>query len=174
MVLILKMSIRERYDSYGVDSFYLSHADTYSNPHQARVIALLEHLKKEYTFESLCDLACGDGLVTKHLPVSGHAYGVDKYLYDLYAKETGKHCVPIDFKDMINCPFRKSDVVVISYAVDLIPRDIFQAMLYNLAICFKHMVVIRPNKKFIYSDYFSLEHTKLEGQTQMTVYKSIF
>lgn len=161
-------AIRQHYDDIGVSKYYQTHADSYINPHQSRVIKLLSRLTIQPT--SIADIACGNGIITKHLNVP--AYGVDPYMQVQYTNETGNMCLNLTFKQMTYTLLPPADAAVISYAIDLIDDEQLAMLIFQWARQFNYIITIRPNKHSIVSPYITKISHDIENQTQLIVYKS--
>lgn len=142
-------AIRNEYTQMGVGNYYLQNADTYENPHSNFAINCLNQLWNP-AFSTVLDLACGDGLISKHLKNSqfkGTIVGCDKYLSARYMKETGNHCHSFSFEEIANGQhdLPKVDVIVISYALDLIEKSYLNTFMFALSLISDNLIVIRPN-----------------------------
>jgi len=152
------MKITEQYRTLGVQQYYQdpNTQATYENPHQDYVNDCLMNSFYQYFTEdaSVLDLACGNGLVSnllKHCGVSD-IEGADKYMHDRYTEETGFVCYPYSFEDIadFNCIFEKRyDVIICSYAFDLVPESYRQKLLYALSTYTDTLILIRPNSHVI-------------------------
>lgn len=170
-------SIRQEYDLVGVSTYYQTKADQYRNPHERYVICCLDALW-EPSFESVLDFACGDGLITKHLlnrEKNVKITGADKFMGNRYMQETKKQCLNVSFEDIAS--FKEElptvDVVVISYALDLIQESYLQSFLYALSLKCKYLLVIRPNGHELSSPYWTLIKKCKYEKSRGTLYQLI-
>lgn len=169
-------AIRNEYTQMGVGNYYLQHANTYENPHSAFAIDCFNQLWKPQ-FTSVLDLACGDGLISKHLKASqfkGAIVGCDKYLSDRYTKETGNLCHVFSFEDIANGQHTlpKVDVVVISYALDLIEKSYLNNFMFALSLITDHLIVIRPNNHKVEHFSWSVEKDVRCEKARGVLYKT--
>jgi hypothetical protein len=147
------LSIRKEYETLGVDTYYSDNADSYHNPHAVFALTCLDALWNQ-EFKSVLDFACGDGLVSKHLK---NKYpdilvsGCDKFLHERYLHETGNLTFSYSFEDVANglAQLPSVDVIVFSYAIDLVEKSYLNTMLYYLSTISKNLIVIRPNSHIV-------------------------
>lgn len=168
-------SIRENYDSLGVDNYYLNHSNEYSNPHSQSVIDCMEQLYDDKRHLTVLDFACGDGLVSKWIGNRSSIIGCDAFLYERYIQETGNNCLTYSFNDFINFNNNLNyhfDLTVISYALDLCDSSIRPMLLYRLSLISNELLIIRPNKHLIDSPYWTLEKTLHLGKSKASIYVS--
>jgi 2-polyprenyl-3-methyl-5-hydroxy-6-metoxy-1,4-benzoquinol methylase len=152
------MKITEKYRTLGVQEYYqdLNTQATYMNPHQEFVNQCLMDSFFQYCTEStsVLDLACGNGLISNILKSCGvqNIEGSDKYMHDRYTEETGFICHPYSFEDIadFNCIFEnRYDVIICSYAFDLVSESYKQKLLYALSTYSDTLILIRPNSHLI-------------------------
>ncbi len=152
------MKITEQYRTIGVQEYYQDPVTqaTYENPHQDYVTDCLMNSFYQYFTEdaSVLDLACGNGLVSNILKQCGVSdiEGADKYMYDRYTEETGFVCYPYSFEDIanFNCICEKRyDVIICSYAFDLVPESYRKKLLYALSTYADTLILIRPNSHVV-------------------------
>lgn len=159
-------SIRHEYLTKGVDAYYKDNSDDYANPHYTGVIECLKTLR----YQSYCDLACGYGLASQ---VVSPVYGIDKYLFERYTKETGNVCYPYSFRDIAfdySLSIPDAECCVISYAFDIIPNDIRDLFLFRLSLNFKYLVLLRPNRKIENHSNWCFDSLLKIDKTVMTTY----
>lgn len=171
-------SIRKMYDTFGVDNYYLTHQKEYVNPHEKFVRSCLDNLWNA-SWNSVLDFACGSGLITEHLLCKYkdiNILGCDKYMADVYNANVNKKCFPYSFEDVAlnKIPdFPQIDVVVISYALDLIPPSYESNFLYVLSLYAKNLIVIRPNSKRVEPVFWKeVKACKVE-KSKAVLYKSV-
>lgn len=169
-------AIRKMYDEFGVDSYYSQNSDTYENPHSTFALdCIFNQWNKE--FKSVIDLACGDGLVSKFLEshkLAESIIGCDKFLFERYTKETKLPCIQSSFEDIANFKtiLPNVDVIVISYAIDLVPKTYLNKFLYALSCYGKFLLIVRPNNHSINSDFWDeISYYKSE-KSKSFLYKS--
>jgi len=170
--------ITNQYRTIGVDKYYQDHAIDYDNPHKAQVI---ECLKKLYSAkcEKVLDLACGDGLVTKWIKAHFEAdiIGCDKFMADRYKKETGRDCKEFTFQDIANNKSnldKDFNVVICSYAIDLVPQSYMPNLLWQLAQMSERLLIIRPNNHVLDNTFWEVESKAKEGKAKAVLYKRKF
>lgn len=174
----MTLSIRKEYETLGVDTYYSDHAETYHNPHAVFALNCLDQLWKK-DFKSVLDFACGDGLVSKHLAKTQCVDGIvgcDKFMFSRYIKETHNECFQYSFEDISNGAFElpKVDVIVFSYAIDLVGSSYLNTMLYGLSTVSDNLIVIRPNNHVVDHFAWSLHKTvKTEKSRGMLYTKTI-
>lgn len=168
-------AIRLLYNEQGVDGYYSNNTETYKNPHSIFAIECLNN-QWLFDFKSVIDLACGDGLISKHLTHNNMAdtiIGCDKFMHSRYEKETGNKCLKLSFEDIANFKdeLPKTDIIVISYAIDLIPKSYLQQFLFALSLSSNYLLVIRPNKHSINSPYWNEVKYFKSGKSNSFLYK---
>ena len=89
-------SIRYHYEKYGIENFYA--LGIYENPHRLIVQRLAAQRCSHY--ESVLDLACGNGEVTEALPAHVRVIGVDPYLHEEYRRRTNRKTFSYSFDDI--------------------------------------------------------------------------
>jgi ubiquinone/menaquinone biosynthesis C-methylase UbiE len=170
-------SIRQQYEQCGVDSYYLEHGGGYENPHAQDVVKCLRYFYSKEKHMKVLDFACGDGLVSKRIGNQSKIIGCDGYLYERYTKETGNRCHKHTFQDI--CDFNNFiennfDLIVFSYAIDLVESSYIQQLLYRLSTIGKEMLVIRPNKHIIDSPLWSIKEKYNADKSKSALYISLF
>lgn len=169
------ISIRQQYDSIGIQEYYSKHSNDYSNPHYSDVISCLEYHYNKNRHVAVFDFACGDGLVSKWIGNNSYIIGNDCYLKDRYMRETGNGCYGYSFNDFIkfsNAINESFDLTIISYALDLCDKEIVPMLLYRLALISNELLIIRPNKHLLSSPYWLLTDTNKIGKSNSSLYKS--
>lgn len=143
------MSIRAQYEQHGVSGYYSEFSATYENPHQEFVRMLLNRVR-DSRWQTGIDFSCGAGLVTQTWR-SIDFVGVDPFMAERYEAETGRPCLVGSAEDVVNGKIKLpvSDVIVCSYAMDLIPKSYMMALGWLFAEAAENLVVLRPNKKIL-------------------------
>lgn len=144
------MSIREIYDSIGIEAFYSGSAK-YENPHAREVEALLRNNAAALPLESVLDLGCGTGLVTSVLRSLGYSsvIGLDPFRGAEYTTLTGRPCLRMSFKDIVNegLPSQHDfSCIICSFALHLCNRSMLPDLIWRLSERSNKLVVISPTK----------------------------
>jgi len=171
----MSLAIRNEYQTVGVDNYYIDNANTYVNPHSKQALDCLDALWQS-SFTSVLDLACGDGLITKHLKTnrfSGSIVGCDKFLFSRYRKETQCPCFEYSFQDIARQKhdLPMIDLTVISYAIDLVEKSYLDNMLFSLSLVSDYLLIIRPNSHLIDHYSWKLVNSVKMGKARGTIYK---
>lgn len=171
----MSLSIRKEYETLGVDNYYTDNSETYHNPHAIFALNCLEQLWSEQ-FKNVLDFACGDGLASKYLRKNhniDNIIGCDKFMYSRYERETKNTCFQFSFEDIANGNFElpKVDVIVFSYAIDLVKTSYLNNMLYNLSNISESLIVIRPNNHIVEHFSWKLEQTVKVEKSRGMLYK---
>jgi hypothetical protein len=144
--------IRPLYDEHGAEGYYQAFADTYSNPHEAQIRALVSaHFNVLKTTQGVLDFGAGGGEVTRALKDMGAqtCIGCDPFTWALYERQTGCACLRHSFADII----RGADLggpygcVVASFSMHLCPeKDLFSLTdaLFGVA---QQIAIITPHKR---------------------------
>ncbi len=172
----MSKAIRQLYDSQGVEGYYSSNIENYENPHSKFAIDCLSN-QWQSNFKSVIDFACGDGLISKYLAFNQMAVnisGCDKFMASRYISETGFHCVEASFEDIANFKINlpKVDVIVISYAIDLVQPSYLKKLLYALSCYADNLLVIRPNNHTISSDFWEEVSYFKSGKAKSFLYSA--
>lgn len=142
------MSIRSKYEKYGVENYYKSTQD-YVNEHEHYVKQLIIGNHKTLPLSSVLDLSAGTGLVTTTLQSLGYynIEGTDPFLYKQYTEKTGCVCYPYDFKCVVQNGIGKTySCIICSFALHLCEKSLLPGLLYRLSECTDTLVVISPSK----------------------------
>jgi len=159
-------SMRKNYEEKGVEGFYKENSDEYSNLYESQIKELLVKNISKFDCNCVLDLCCGGGEVTKVLLENSinNISGADPYTYELYTKNTGKKCISISFKDILNGKLDKNYTMIIcSFALHLAnEKDLFM-IINELFRHTKLIIIISPHKrpfldritktKLMFSDY---------------------
>lgn len=170
--------ITNQYRTIGVDNYYKEHAIDYDNPHKKQVIECLSKLYSS-NCEKVLDLACGDGLVTKWIKehFQAEVIGCDKFMAERYKKETGKDCKEYTFQDIASNKSnldKDFDLIICSYAIDLVPKSYMSNLLWELAQISEHLLIIRPNNHILENNFWDVENKAKEGKAKAVLYKRKF
>ncbi|SOK58758.1 hypothetical protein [Yersinia phage fHe-Yen9-04] len=174
------MKITEQYRTIGVQNFYSNPSiqQSYLNPHSTYIIECLNDSFYQYFTEntSVLDLASGNGIISHALKSYGvhNIEGSDKYMYERYTEETGFLCYPYSFEDIadFNCIFEKEyDVIICSYAFDLVPESYKNKLLYALSTYTDTLILIRPNSHELSSDIWKVVHKNKIEKTRSIIYQ---
>lgn len=185
----MNKAIRQHYDHLGVEEYYKKEGDNYSNPHNKFAIACfndiwqkkLNKIIKDNPNYKICDFACGDGLITKELlrksafeKLSLNIIGNDKFMSERYINETKLNCHTHSFNEVAEglSTIGNVDLMVISYAIDLVEKSYLQKFLYQVALTSKNLLIIRPNKHLLNSPYWDLEYQNKIEKSKGFLYKS--
>lgn len=177
----MKNSIRDNYLKLGVDKYYEENKDEYYNPHSEDIIKLLIKIFPK-NIKTVLDLFCGDGLVTKTLlknfrNLNLEIEGADKFFEERYNRETRKYCHNVDFnalsKGIGSITSKTYDLIIISYAIDLIPKSMINNVLYVLSRMTNQLLIIRPNNHEIISPYWKLTKKIKIGKSVSSLYLSV-
>lgn len=167
-------SIREGYSKETIEGFYKSRKDVYKNPHQGYIIKLLSELNFDPQVSYL-DLACGPGLVTRHLQDIGakDIIGCDPYFKDIYERNTCLECLPYSFEDISRgyLSYLKVNTVVCSYAMHLLKASYLNTFLYELTNISNYMIIISPNNKPSVDYFWRKIYINRFGKSRLTIYK---
>lgn len=143
-------SIRQQYESLGVNNFYLSKGGSYINPHIKDVQICLRQSVKCWNLPttSILDLACGSGEVSECFNPND-VTGVDPYTQVAYFNRIGKRPLPYSFDDIINGAIidHRYDLIICSYALHLIEESKLPSLCYALAQISNKMLIVSPHKK---------------------------
>ena len=160
----MNSSIRQFYQTHGVDAYYKNYAESYHNPHSQIITRILDSLKPNLPTESTyLDLCCGDGIITSWLQDNNvkNITGVDPYTHSQYTAMTGINCESLSFKDIvINGLDRKFDIAVCSFAIHLCPKSLLPQLLYRLSQSCKQLIIISPHK--IHMEQFFTEQLEMK------------
>jgi SAM-dependent methyltransferase len=165
-------AIRNEYADLGVEDYYRHHAAVYENPHYPYIQQLLEQNKARIDYAKTLDLACGGGEVTLILRGLGfnNTVGCDPFTHQLFEQNTGQKCLTLSFEDIIkgvaspnpkeesgNHSITKSQnhlitqspfsSVISSFAMHLCPEKQLFALVAQLFLLTKNIVILTPHKR---------------------------
>jgi SAM-dependent methyltransferase len=165
--------ITEIYRSVGVQEYYKTVGSEYVNPHKDFVYNCLDELNCTSS-GTVLDLACGTGDVSKYFnPVS--CVGSDKFLYKEYQTITGNNCYQYSFEDIADFNFdikENIDLIVCSYAIDLVPSTYLNKLLYSLSTISTRMILIRPNSHIVPEQYWRVVQKVKHGKSRGVLYET--
>lgn len=176
-------AIRKIYDSIGINKYYQDFADDYYNPHASDIeLCLYEQLEALYSLKEamnkdVFDLCCGDGLITDLLEKKYQfrsISGCDFYMKEQYQNKHNNVCYQYSFEDIAykNIEIPHFDLTIISYAIDLIPKEQLNLFLYKIAEISKNLLIIRPNKHILNDDFFEVKKIVNCGKAKSILYES--
>lgn len=142
------MSIRSKYEKYGVENYYKS-TPNYVNEHEQYVKQLIIDNHQTLPLSSVLDLSAGTGLVTTTLQLLGYSNieGTDPFLYEQYTETTRCVCYPYDFKYIVQNGIEKTySCIICSFALHLCEKSLLPRLMYRLSECTDKLVVISPSK----------------------------
>lgn len=173
----MSLSIRKEYETLGVDNYYIENAESYHNPHAIFALQCIEKLWTE-SFKNVLDFACGDGLASKYLRKNKNVdsiIGCDKFMFSRYERETKNQCFRFSFEDIANGNFElpKVDVIVFSYAIDLVKASYLNNLLYNLSNVSDNLIVVRPNNHTVEHFSWKLEQFVKVEKSRGMLYKKL-
>jgi SAM-dependent methyltransferase len=141
------MGIRNEYEKYGVDNFYINFADNYSNPHLKQIQELINYAKNNNLIgNKILDLCCGTGEITSCL--NGYnVIGLDPYTYEIYKKNTNKKVLNFNFLDIANGKIQDNfDTIICSFALHLCPKSLLPQVLWHLSQISNNLIILTPHK----------------------------
>lgn len=166
-----KQAIRNMYQEYGVDDFYKKFGNKYHNPHAE----IIKHLLKNIDFgNSVLDLCCGSGEVTKCLPDNIDVIGCDPYTYQIYEDETGKTALRFTFKDIAKGRLNglHVDTIICSFALHLCEQSMLDQVLYQLTQVSNKLIILTPHKRPEIKNYWELESEIIYEKVRLRIYSS--
>ncbi|HBQ98544.1 MULTISPECIES: class I SAM-dependent methyltransferase [unclassified Roseofilum] len=149
----MDLSIRQAYETWGVEDFYQQQGATYRNPHEERIGQVLAQGLVDVPRGSLpvLDLACGSGEVTLALRQLGwqDIHGIDPYTQEAYLGRTGQMAEGYRFEDIEQGVLwgREYGLIVCSFALHLVERSRLPALVYQLSWIGDRLMVITPHKR---------------------------
>jgi hypothetical protein len=173
-------SLRDRYQSLGVERFYREHGASYRNPHEANVGAALGvavkllDISKE---QRVLDLCCGSGEVTLALHALGfrELRGIDPYTADAYRERTGRQATQLDFDAIGQGALlgQRFDWIVCSFALHLLAPSKLPSVVWQLAQSAPNLLVLSPHKRPVLSAHwgFELRVEQVERRVRLRGYR---
>lgn len=143
------LKIYNQYKIHGVDKYYLENATKYYNPHQEKIEAIFtKHIIKHVSRnETILDIACGDGLISRLVNYHLNNYnidGCDPYFDNKYVS------MKLSFEDIALGQLKKEyNLAICCYAFHLIKEEWKYDFLTNLAYHVSRFIIITPSKKIV-------------------------
>ena len=144
------VSMHENYKKCGVENYYKENSEEYVNLHESQIKDLLIRNFSKFNFNSVLDLCCGGGEVTKILLEKGvkNIKGADPYTFKLYIKNTGKPCIDLSFKGILKGEMNGDYTAIIcSFAFHLINKKDLFMIVNELFRHTKTIIIIAPHKR---------------------------
>jgi SAM-dependent methyltransferase len=154
--MVKEKGFRKKY-SQGVPEYYTK-CSRYSNPHSIKFDGLIKklllwlpyNLYEKSKETPVLDLACGSGEVTKVLVANGigNVVGLDPFLAEQFASETGKSVFNNSFEDICRgvVPLAANySIVICSYALHLCGDSLLPLLLDSLKNITSYLCVITPH-----------------------------
>lgn len=141
------LRVYDAYSSYGVDKYYEQFAHSYYNPHEQKIIQILDNCVKKYLSENttFLDFACGDGLISRYIKNNFNnvtVEGSDPYFVNEHQTYN------FSFDDIIHGKATKFfDVVICCYAYHLLDLNKRHDFLTQLSLITNKFIIISPSKK---------------------------
>lgn len=157
-----------------VHNFYEHIGAQYSNPHKEYVYKCLDDLVPNF-HGTVLDFACGTGDVSKYFSTN-KCIGVDKYLHNEYIQLTDNKCYQYSFEDIADFKFNiteRIDLIVCSYAIDLVPGTYLNKLLYSLSTVSKNLVLVRPNSHIIPDHYWKVKSKTRHLKSKAVLYEAL-
>lgn len=144
------LKIYNKYQTHGVDGYYKNFSKEYYNPHEYKITEIYKkHISKLIQkSDTILDIACGDGLITKlvHQYNSNYnTYGVDPYFENKFV--TYKLSFELIAKGELNNFNTYYDISICSYAFHLINENWTYDFLTQLSLKTSKFIIITPSKK---------------------------
>lgn len=146
-------SVREAYTIHGVTEYYRGEGESYRNPHEPEVRALIAEGvgRWQLPLARVLDLACGSGEATLALREmgAGRVDGVDPYTGAAYQERTGQRAEAFRFEEIAQGRLdgRWYDLIVCSFALHLIRPSWLPALLYRLGGISSRLLVLTPHQR---------------------------
>jgi SAM-dependent methyltransferase len=146
-------SIRGNYEKFGVVGYYSKHGNSYSNPHYPEIQSCLKLVISDLKVDSVLDLACGSGEVTKFLKDEiGNEIKViescDPFTQEAFKQRLGYYPHNWSFQDIADgvLESKEFDLCVSSFALHLMNSSQLFSTLFELANRCKRLLILSPNK----------------------------
>lgn len=163
-------SIRNEYAKYGVDNFYKTIGNNYVNPHEKKIVYLLNQLNLKGS--KVLDLSAGTGLVSNNI-LARQIVGSEPYLREEYIKNTGNFCYDFDFDDIALGKLSEHfDTIICSFALHLCPISKLPNVLFELSLITDKLVILTPNKRPTIKLFFDKISEIEYERVRMRIYKS--
>ena len=136
----------------GVASHYDQHGLDYRNPHEPKIVPLLETAIRDIKPDCshVLDLAAGSGEITRALaPHAARITAMDPFTYENYTRRTGLPCERLTFEAIATGAIegRSFSLVVCSFAMHLCPISMLPALCEALSRTAGQMIIITPHKR---------------------------
>jgi SAM-dependent methyltransferase len=163
-------AIRNYYQNMGVDNYYKTFGNNYSNPHYDIIKELLENININ---GNILDLCAGSGEVTNIINEE-NVIGCDPYTFNLYEQNTSKKCLKYSFLDIANGALNsyKFDYIICSFAMHLCSKSLLNQLLYQLALISNKLIIITPNKNPEIKNYWDLDDEIIHRRVRLRFYSS--
>ncbi len=160
--------IRNMYSQLGVETYYKEYGNDYNNPHAEIINKLLSDVDAG---ETILDLCCGSGEVTKNFP-DKEIMGCDPFTFELYKKETGRPVLTFSFKDIALGALSsyRFDTVICSFALHLCDTSLLNTVLFQLAMISNKLIILTPHKRPAINMYWKLEKETIVDRVRMREY----
>lgn len=142
--------IRDEYARLGVETYYQTKGDQYTNPHFEQVRQLLIENEKRIDYSNALDFCCGSGEVSLVLRELGYPLptACDPYTHKAYQNNFDRTCLPFSFADVIRGKLKgQFSTIICSFALHLCPGKQHFPLVFNLFQCTDQLVVITPHKR---------------------------
>jgi SAM-dependent methyltransferase len=144
--------IRSHYEAHGVAGFYERFGETYKNPHEPQIRALLERLIPEWQLDlsKVLDLACGSGEVSSViLRHGGQVTGIDPFTFEAYQKRTGLEAERWTFEEIADGALgdRGFSLIACSFALHLVEVSRLPTVAFQLAQIADKLLILTPHKR---------------------------
>jgi SAM-dependent methyltransferase len=171
--------IRPQYENLGVEGYYQTHGETYRNPHEKQIHALLEQFAPLLNLSNTLDLACGSGEVSlKLLELGATVHGIDPFTASAYLKRTGLTAEDLSFAEIAGgiLEHRKYSLIICSFAMHLFPVSRLPLLIYQLANISGQLLILSPHKRPVLKPEwgYSLETEKSFERVKGKLYSSVF
>lgn len=141
------LSVYDEYSTHGVDQYYKQFSSSYYNPHESKIIDVLNNIFNKYlqNCNTILDFACGDGLIAKYINsknINIVVEGSDPYFNNQYCDYN------FSFDDIIcGKMVNQFDTVICCYAYHLLDFNKRYDFLTQLSEIAKKFIIISPSKK---------------------------
>lgn len=141
------LSVYDEYSLHGVDQYYKQFATSYYNPHETKIINVIDDILNKYLQKTctLLDFACGDGLISRLINIKNKniiVKGSDPYFNNQYCNYN------FSFDDIIcGKMIDQFDIIICCYAYHLLDFNKRYDFLTQLSLLTKKFIIISPSKK---------------------------
>jgi SAM-dependent methyltransferase len=147
------LSVRQQYETHGVEGYYEQCGADYHNPHEAIIAEVLRQAVTRWQLDltTVLDLACGSGEVTLALRAlgAGQIDGIDPYTGAAYRARTGQPAAALRFEDIAAGAWQGHtySLIVCSFALHLLPVSWLPAVLAQLRENADCLLLLTPHKR---------------------------